>query len=200
MKTQFICLVLLSVLSGAYASAQWVQTNEPFSGQVYALAMSGLSVFAGTAGGGFFLSTNNGTSWTAANMGVTSQSIQCLAFDGTNLFAGNTGGVWRRTLSEMITSAEPSVYDIPGEFVLHHNYPNSFNPSTTIKYELSKSTEVRLMVYDMLGREVSVLVNERRDPGVHEVTFDGSGLSTGVYFCSLTAGDLVATKRLLLLK
>jgi hypothetical protein len=75
-----------------------------------------------------------------------------------------------------------------------------FNPTTTIKYELPKSSEVRLGIFDMLGREVSVLVNEKRDAGVHEVKFDGGGLSSGVYFYRLNAGDFTKTKRLMLLK
>jgi hypothetical protein len=75
-----------------------------------------------------------------------------------------------------------------------------FNPTTTIKYELPKSSEVRLGIFDMLGREVSVLVNEKRDAGVHEVKFDSSNLASGVYFYRLQAGDLTQTKRLTLLK
>jgi hypothetical protein len=89
---------------------------------------------------------------------------------------------------------------IPEKTKLFQNYPNPFNPSTTIKYELPKSSIVRLGVYDMLGREVSVLVNERRDAGVHEVTFDASGFSSGVYFFRLQAGDFIESKKLILLK
>ena len=66
--------------------------------------------------------------------------------------------------------------EVPQSYMLGQNYPNPFNPSTTIKFELPKSSEVRLSVYDMLGREVSVLVNERRDAGVHEVKFDGESV------------------------
>jgi hypothetical protein len=75
-----------------------------------------------------------------------------------------------------------------------------FNPSTTIRFELPKSSVVSLTVYDMLGREVSVLVNERRNAGVHEVKFDGTGLSSGVYFYRLEAGSFVLTRKLLLLR
>jgi hypothetical protein len=85
-------------------------------------------------------------------------------------------------------------------YSLSQNYPNPFNPSTTITFELPKSAVVRLSVYDMLGREVSVLVNERRDAGVHEVKFEASALSSGVYFYRLQAGDFTHTKRLLLLR
>jgi acetyl esterase/lipase len=89
---------------------------------------------------------------------------------------------------------------LPTSFALQQNYPNPFNPSTTIKYELPKSSVVRLSVFDMLGREVSVLVNERRDAGVHEVKCDGSNLASGVYFYRLQAGDFVSTKKMLTLK
>ena len=90
--------------------------------------------------------------------------------------------------------------EAPPEYYLHQNSPNPFNPSTTIEYELPKSSEVRLSVYDILGREVSVLVNDRRDAGVHEVKFDAAGLSSGVYFYRLQAGDFVQSRKLLLLK
>jgi hypothetical protein len=89
---------------------------------------------------------------------------------------------------------------IPNDFGLRQNYPNPFNPSTTIRYELPKSSIVRLSVYDILGREVSVLVNGRKDPGVYEVKFDPLGLASGVYFYRLQAGDFTQTKRLLLLR
>jgi hypothetical protein len=72
--------------------------------------------------------------------------------------------------------------------------------NTTIKFELPRASQVNLSVYDILGREVSVLLNERKDAGVHEVKFDGSNLASGVYFYRLKAGDFVAMKRLLLLK
>ncbi len=84
--------------------------------------------------------------------------------------------------------------------LLGQDYPNPFNPSTTIKYELPMSSEVKLSVFDVLGREVSVLVNERRDAGVHEVTFDASGGSSGVYFYRMIAGSFTETKKLLLVR
>ena len=88
----------------------------------------------------------------------------------------------------------------PSHYVLSQNYPNPFNPSTTIKYELPKASQVTLSVFDILGREVSVLANERKNAGVHEVKFDGSNLASGVYFYRIQAGDFIQTKRLLLLK
>ena len=88
----------------------------------------------------------------------------------------------------------------PSIFSLSQNYPNPFNPITNITFQVPITSHVTLSVYDMLGREVAVLVNERREAGVHEVKFDGSGLSSGVYFYRLTAGTFVETRRLLLLR
>ena len=88
----------------------------------------------------------------------------------------------------------------PVSYLLLQNYPNPFNPSTTIKFELPKSSAVRLSVFDILGREVSVLVNEKRDAGVHKVKFDGSNIASGVYLYRLQAGSFVETKKMLVVK
>jgi hypothetical protein len=92
-------------------------------------------------------------------------------------------------------------------FGLEQNFPNPFNPATSIAYtvggvglQASGFRDVRLVVYDLLGQEVAVLVNERKMPGSYEVKFDGSNLSSGVYLCRLTAGSFVETKKLLLLR
>jgi hypothetical protein len=88
----------------------------------------------------------------------------------------------------------------PTQCVLNQNYPNPFNPLTTIEYELQHISNVNLSVYDVLGRKVCVLVNEKRDAGVHEIEFDGSGLSSGVYLYRLMAGNFVQTRTFVLLK
>ena len=100
----------------------------------------------------------------------------------------------------MISSVPFSSGELPTKFSLQQNYPNPFNPSTIIKFELPKASHVNLSVFDILGCEVGVLVNERRGAGVHEVKFDGSNLASGVYFYRLQAGDYVASKKMLILK
>ncbi len=89
---------------------------------------------------------------------------------------------------------------IPKDFALYQNFPNPFNPSTMISYNLPKRAHVMLTVYDVLGREVRVVVNIVEQPGGYEVNFNASDLPSGVYFYRLTAGSFVATKKLLLLK
>ena len=90
--------------------------------------------------------------------------------------------------------------DIPRDFALHQNYPNPFNPSTVIRFDLPRDVEVRLCVYDVLGRLVGVLVDGRVRAGRHSVEFRGDGLSSGVYFYRLEAGDFVSVKKMVLVK
>ena len=81
-----------------------------------------------------------------------------------------------------------------------NNYPNPFNPSTTIKYKIKELTLVELKVYDILGEEVISLVNEEQPAGSYEVEFNASKLASGVYFYRLQAGSFVQAKKMMLLK
>jgi hypothetical protein len=212
------CSILLTMsflapLAGT-AYSQWVQTNGPYGGTVRAFAASGPNLLAGTDGGGIFRSTNNGTSWTQVNTGLTNTWVLSLAVSGTNLFAGTFGSsVWRRPLSEM-TAVEGLPSELPAEFILQQNYPNPFNPSTRIRFSVrgsgfegdgsglvvQGSRLVTLKVYDVLGHEVATLVNEVLLPGSYEVTFDAAGLASGVYIYRLTAGEFTASRRMMLLR
>jgi hypothetical protein len=88
----------------------------------------------------------------------------------------------------------------PNEFALEQNYPNPFNPSTSIKYALKSRQFVQIKIYDVLGNEVTTLVNEEKQPGVYEVEFNASELSSGTYIYKLTAGNFSAIRKMLLLK
>jgi len=90
--------------------------------------------------------------------------------------------------------------EIANYFSLSQNYPNPFNPSTVIKFTLPQSQSVKLVVFDILGREVKTLVNEVKNAGVYEVNFDASALSSGVYFYRLVTDNFTDTKRMLLVK
>ena len=89
---------------------------------------------------------------------------------------------------------------VPKTFVLEQNYPNPFNPTTTIRYQLPQSATVSLKIYDVLGREVQTLVNERQAAGQYSVPFNADGLASGVYFYRLQAGSFVQTKKMMLIK
>ena len=189
--------VFLSTNNGT----NWTQADSGLTNTyVIALAVNGTDLFAGTPGG-VFLSTNKGIRWSVADSGLTNTFIQALAVSGTNLFAGTQGGgVWKRPLSEMITSVKKTESGITSTFSLSQNYPNPCNPSTVISYQLPVNTLVTLKVYDELGRLVRTLVEDRETTGTHSVTFNASSLSSGVYFYRLTAGSFVQTKKLMLIK
>jgi len=103
----------------------------------------------------------------------------------------------------------------PLDFHLEQNYPNPFNPTTAITYHVGGAgdsrppgspageritTHVRIVVYDLLGREVALLVNEQKPPGSCTVRFDADGLATGAYLYRMTAGDIVQTRRMMLMR
>jgi phosphatidylserine/phosphatidylglycerophosphate/cardiolipin synthase-like enzyme len=89
----------------------------------------------------------------------------------------------------------------PGQFLLYQNYPNPFNPISIIKYQISKAGITKLKIYDILGRETAVLVDEVQQTGTYEVKLDASGLSSGIYFYTLLAdGVLIDSKKMVLLK
>ena len=98
------------------------------------------------------------------------------------------------------TGVEEQVSVIPSMYILEQNYPNPFNPTTMIKFQLPAAGSVMLKVYDDLGREVVTLVDDYKSAGAYAVTFDGSGLASGVYFYWLKCGAFVSTKRMMLAK
>jgi hypothetical protein len=98
------------------------------------------------------------------------------------------------------TGIEPVSNQIPDKISLHQNYPNPFNPVTKIKYDLPVSNYVKFAIYDILGREVSVLVSKKQTAGEHEIEWDASNYPSGVYFYKLTAGDFTQTKKMLLVR
>ncbi|HET9130973.1 MAG TPA: T9SS type A sorting domain-containing protein, partial [Terriglobia bacterium] len=90
--------------------------------------------------------------------------------------------------------------DIPGAYALEQNFPNPFNPTTTISFQLPAASKVSLKIYDLLGREIQTLVNGEMNPGTHQVSFEASTLASGIYFYRLNAGMYTATRKLVLLK
>jgi hypothetical protein len=199
--------VFLSTNNGT----SWTAVNTGLTGTyVLSLAVNGSNLFAGTDGG-VFLSTNSGTSWSAANTGLTDIWVMSLAVSGSNLFAGTAwGGVWRRPLSEMVTGVEDDFSQVPVGFTLEQNYPNPFNrstersrqsPTTTIRYQLPKTTQVVLKIYNIFGQEVRTLVNARQPAGVNTVVWDGrdqSGkeVSSGIYIYRVQAGESIQSRKM----
>ena len=184
---------------------------------VVSLVTNGNNVFAGTGTNfeyyGVYISTNNGSNWVQKNQGFSAiPTVRALLIKNNYIFAGTGNsyacyGVWRRSLSEIIGIQNIST-EIPSAYSLSQNYPNPFNPTTNIKFSIPAVSSprvpggdlVQLKVYDVTGREVQTLVNERLQPGTYEASFDGAALNTGVYFYKLVTGNFSETKKMLLIK
>ena len=158
--------------------------------------------------GGVFKSTDNGSSF--SNFNFTSSGNQIIRFHNSILAAvtgTTTGGVWIYT--DSLLNVKPISNYIPGCFALYRNYPNPFNPATKIRFDIPSSpskigsglgSDVKLIIYDVLGREVTTLVNEKLNPGTYEVSWDATGYPSGIYFYSLKAGVFSRTKKMILIK
>jgi photosystem II stability/assembly factor-like uncharacterized protein len=180
----------------------WNDANLGLTGRpVTKLAFIGTNLFAGTCYDGVFLSIDSGLTWSKVNTGLTNMYVDAFAFDGSDVFVGTGGsGVWRRPLSEMVVEAEHDPVRIPDSFLLGQNFPNPFNPSTSIRYSLPSGQHVRIIVYTVLGQEVAVLADEDQTAGYKQVTFDASGFPSGVYLYRLQARTFVETKKMVLMR
>lgn len=111
---------------------------------------------------------------------------------------GNNSNYCSTSLIDITTGVDNAV--LPDQFRLFQNYPNPFNPNTIIKYSIAEESDVTLKVFDMLGREVSTLVNERKQTGNYQVPLNAEGFPSGTYLYKINAGDFIQTKRMILIK
>lgn len=178
--------------------------------QIKSILCFGDTVIACSGSAGVHVSIDGGINWVLKNEGLGAIPLYPdLAYHNGNLFLLNTGSeLWKRSLSNLLTKVIKLEQTIPTKFSLEQNYPNPFNPEAKIRFSipstpslpLQRGTDVRLTVYDALGREVETLVNEALQPGAYEVTFNGSGRNSGVYFYRLVTNDYSETKRMLMIK
>jgi photosystem II stability/assembly factor-like uncharacterized protein len=187
----------------------WVKiSNEISNWNFTTIAAYDSKIFVG-ADSVIFYSSNFGTNWNRINQGLPDYNFQPLIkklyiFNGYIYATTNYKSVWRRLLSNFVGIHNIST-EILSKYSLSQNYPNPFNPVTKIKFEFPLSKGglkgvVSLKVYDILGKEVTTLVNESLQPGTYEVTFDGSNLPSGIYFYKLTSGKYSESRKLVLLK
>lgn len=151
-----------------------------------------------------YLSSNNGSAW----------SVQYTAPSGvyTNLFltsynmfmyaVRSDGGISKYLI---MVGIHPISSEVPEKFSLYQNYPNPFNPQTKIKFDIPadgkrETSNVKLIIYDLLGREVTTLVNEELRPGTYEADWDGSNYSSGVYFYKIISNEFTETRKMVLMK
>jgi len=122
------------------------------------------------------------------------------ADDGNTLYLADYYGYTLKKFTAVVNSIDPVERQIPGSFTLYHNYPNPFNPSTTISFDLPKQSHVKLKVYDALGRLVGTFIDTQMKAGNHKYLFDGSNLASGTYYYKITVDTRVATGKMMLIK
>ncbi len=194
--------IFAGTINGVFLSTNnggsWTQIDTNKENQsFYTFNVKGKNILAEAGNNGVLLSTDNGINW--IETGLNDIPTYSLIIDNGNLLAGSYG-IWKRPLSEIITDITDKHNNIPQNIELEQNYPNPFNPSTTIQYQIPKSGLVTIKVYDVLGREVKNLLNQNQSEGSHEINFNASNLSSGIYFYQLKAGNFISTKKMLLLK
>lgn len=152
---------------------------------------------------GIYASTNGGTTWGEYRSGMPYSIVFDLSYVpvGRKMRATTHGsGIWEIKLKASPTAVPNEGAETPSTFRLYQNYPNPFNPVTSIKYDLPKSSNVILKVYDVTGKTVSTLLNEHENAGSYTVNFDAGYLSSGLYLYTLEAGKYRETKRMVIVR
>lgn len=164
-------------------------------------------IYVGTEGYGIFRTVNNGLIWSAWNYGMPKgariRELTCIDSAGSNftVVAGTYGrSVFLRDADDDDPVSINGNTGIVKDFHLSQNFPNPFNPSTKISFSLPAEENVILKVFDITGRETGTLVNQKMKAGVHEISFDGNSLSSGVYFYRIQTSRFTDVKKMILVK
>ena len=182
------------------AGDNWNQINTGITNNLYSVTFPDL-VTGYIASQGFVLkSTNSGENWFQV-LDNAADTLFAISFLNPNhgFTAGKQGRVYV-TATGGVLGIPQITGEVPDKFFLHQNYPNPFNPSTNIKFAVTSTGIVKLAVYDMLGRELEMLVSEQLSPATYEVKWDASKYSSGIYFYRITAGSFGDVKKMTLIK
>jgi photosystem II stability/assembly factor-like uncharacterized protein len=182
--------------------ATWIAKNLPVSGFLYSLNFSSSTVgYAVGFGGTIIKTTDTGETWFRQTSPSSTLRSVYFVNDNTGYACGNNGIVIKTTDGGGPPfGITPLNNEVPRNYALYQNYPNPFNPVTKINFELPNTDYIKLIVYDVLGKKVALLVNEKLTPGKYEVNFDGSCYPSGVYFYTLTTDSYMAIKKMILIK
>ncbi len=160
-------------------------------------AASNDHLFFGSLSEGIFRSIDNGNNWDQMNSGLAQLQIWTIHFFGGYVYLGCSDGLYRS--KEKIISSVNSSVNI-NEFKLAQNYPNPFNPNTTIRFDVPEKSYIELKVFDILGNEVKTIVSGDYRSGSHEVKFDATGLSSGIYLYQLKTPKNYISKKMIIIK
>lgn len=197
----------------SWNDSTWSQLGSGMNGTVHSLTVHDGSLIAG----GAFTTVDgmsasriaswDGISWSPLGSGVNGNVTILTVYDG-DLIAGGEFTIagnrvspylarWHREPTD-VELVEPT--SLPRDFMLHQNYPNPFNPIAEISFSIPEAADVRLDIFNVMGQQVTTLVNWRCEAGDHAVTWDAAGVSSGIYFYRLQANEFAATKKMVLLR
>jgi Secretion system C-terminal sorting domain len=192
-----------SIMATTNGGGDWVNTLTQPQGSGIITGITGVSSnwWVTRLDSSIYYSPDNGSTWFtdySAPSGEYTHIAKARTGSNIVMWAVRTGGGISR--NEIPLGIAPVSNQIPSEYNLKQNYPNPFNPATSIRFDIPKSGNVRLVVFDELGREVSVLIEGELNAGSYKADFNGSSLSSGVYFYRITADDFTMTKKMILSK
>lgn len=148
--------------------------------------------------------TNGGDNWVTLNLfDDTFYSLWSVQFLDSNIgyATGDLGAILKTTDGGgSIINVTSNSTQIPSNISLQQNYPNPFNPITKIKFEISQSRDVKLIIFDIMGKEIKTLINEQLHPGTYEEEWDGTNYPSGIYFYRIATSDFIETKKMVLTK
>ena len=178
----------------------WTRIDQGFAGSsIQCIYTDGANIYASLWGNdNAYYSTDGGNSWIDISAGLPQWVVSFAMKNGA--LNATTFGNPEVIVNNGITDVEPVNNSIPSDFSLSQNYPNPFNPSTKIKFSVPQTSYVSLRIYDMLGNEITTLVNEELAQGEYNVDFIASDLSSGVYFYQLRTNEFNEIKKMVLLR
>ncbi len=200
-NTGYLCGLSGTVRKTTNGGTNWDTVAVPFTSSLYMVSFSNVNTgFIAGASGLTYRTSNGGNVWQVLNTGgSTTNGIYAKGYDSAYACASSAGIL---KLYNPLTGGITWQNQIPERFTLEQNYPNPFNPVTTIRFGLPRAAKITLKVYDILGREVSILFNNTDiNAGTVSYDFDGTNLASGIYFYSLIAdNNMIETKRMVLVK
>jgi photosystem II stability/assembly factor-like uncharacterized protein len=190
-----------SIVRTSNAGLNWAATSLNYFGAGGAISFRTRAEgwvplgFAGT----WAYTLDSGRTWSQLNAPDSSSVYDVFFTDSLHGWAcGSTGMILKYNAA--VIGIQNQNQNYPQTDILHQNYPNPFNPATTIEFSIAKTSRVKITIYDVLGRELTVLLNEIRRTGNYKIKFTAERLASGVYFYTLTTGSFTETKKLVILK
>lgn len=202
LNTSFYSLISFDSLTFTSSSMTGllVSTNSGVNWQVRnPIIISSLNanenILIGSSQSDVYMSFDRGFTWSIFDQGFWGADPSEFYFSDEYIFATSFNGVYRLKISEIV-GVNSQVSHVSDNFSLYQNYPNPFNPVTRIRFDIHENSFVKLKIFDMTGREIKTIYNKALDPGTYISEFDGSDLSSGIYFCRIEVNGQKTDKQL----